>query len=115
MHNMVTPRMRATSTALLFLAINFIGLGFGPTLVGMASDLYAAHNFAGLTHGDDFLSLCKGGKAAAGATAVLGGQCKAASAYGVRWAILSCTLVYLWAALHYALAAKRVRRDMAAD
>jgi predicted MFS family arabinose efflux permease len=113
MHNMVTPRMRATATALLFLAINFIGLGFGPTLVGVASDLFAAHHFAapaGLT--DSFNALCPGGRAAPGAVAGLNAACLDASAYGVRWAIIACTSIFAWAALHYALAARKLREDM---
>jgi predicted MFS family arabinose efflux permease len=113
MHNMVSPRMRATSTALLFLAINLVGLGFGPTLVGVASDLYAAHHFASAVHGA-FAHLCPGGRAGPNASAGLGAACKGASAFGVRWAIVTCTLVYLWSALHYALAAKTVAKDMAA-
>ena len=112
MHNMVPPRMRATATALLFLAINFIGLGFGPTLVGLASDLFAAHQFAGSPQIGGFAFLCPGGKAALGASPALSGACRSASAFGVRWAIVVCALVYLWAAAHYALAAKRLRQDM---
>lgn len=38
MHGLVEPRMRATATAILFFAINLIGLGLGPTLAGWASD-----------------------------------------------------------------------------
>ncbi len=114
MHNMVSPRMRATSTALLFLAINFIGLGFGPTLVGLASDLYAAHHFtAALPHAGAFARLCPGGKAGPSAAVAVGLACKSASAFGVRWAIVTGALVYLWAALHYALAARTVAKDMA--
>jgi MFS family permease len=112
MHNMVTPRMRATATALLFLVINFIGLGFGPTLVGLASDMFAAHHFTALGLAGEFKAMCPGGRAAPHAPAQLGAACGAASAYGVRWAIVVCTAIYAWAALHYALAAKRIREDL---
>lgn len=37
-HSSVEPRMRATSSALFFLIINVIGLGFGPFLIGALSD-----------------------------------------------------------------------------
>ena len=40
-HALVSPRMRATASALLFLIINIIGLGGGPWVVGMLSDLLA--------------------------------------------------------------------------
>lgn len=37
-HSSVEPRMRATASALLFLVLNIVGLGCGPTLVGAISD-----------------------------------------------------------------------------
>ena len=40
-HALVGPRMRATASAILFLIINIIGLGGGPWVVGMLSDLLA--------------------------------------------------------------------------
>ncbi len=114
MHNLVSPRMRATATALLFLVINLIGLGLGPTLTGMASDFYARHHFellTGLQGG--FASSCPGGKAVAGASAQIVAACRAASAFGVRWAIITCAGSYGWAALHYWAAARRLRADLA--
>lgn len=38
-HAIVGPRMRATASAVLFLIINIIGLGAGPWIVGVVSDL----------------------------------------------------------------------------
>jgi predicted MFS family arabinose efflux permease len=114
MHNMVEPRMRATATALLFLTINLIGLGFGPTLVGVASDLYAAAHFQALPHAvGSFAALCPGGRARAAAAAGLAQACQMSGAYGVRWALVTCTATFLWAGLHYVLAARTLRRDMA--
>lgn len=37
-HSLVSPKMRAFASAILFFILNFIGLGLGPLLVGMASD-----------------------------------------------------------------------------
>jgi predicted MFS family arabinose efflux permease len=37
-HALVAPRMRALASALLFFIVNLIGLGLGPTLVGVVSD-----------------------------------------------------------------------------
>jgi MFS family permease len=37
-HSLVPASMRALTSAVLFLALNFIGLGFGPWVVGMLSD-----------------------------------------------------------------------------
>ncbi len=38
-HSLVPASMRALSSAILFLVLNLIGLGFGPLVVGMISDL----------------------------------------------------------------------------
>lgn len=40
-HALVAPRMRALASAILFFIINLIGLGLGPTLVGLVSDALA--------------------------------------------------------------------------
>ncbi len=38
-HALVPPRMRAVTSAILFFVLNMIGLGLGPFLTGLASDL----------------------------------------------------------------------------
>ncbi|RLA45362.1 MAG: MFS transporter [Gammaproteobacteria bacterium] len=38
-HSLVMPGMRALTSAVLFFILNLIGLGLGPTLLGMTSDL----------------------------------------------------------------------------
>jgi hypothetical protein len=40
-HTLVTPRMRAMTSAILFFVINMIGLGAGPLVVGLLSDAFA--------------------------------------------------------------------------
>lgn len=40
-HTLLSPRMRAMGSAILFLVLNLIGLGLGPLSVGMLSDLLA--------------------------------------------------------------------------
>jgi MFS family permease len=40
-HALVPPRMRALTSAVLFFVLNMIGLGLGPFLTGLASDLLA--------------------------------------------------------------------------
>ncbi len=42
-HALVAPRMRALTSAVLFFVINLIGLGLGPTLVGLLSDALNPH------------------------------------------------------------------------
>ena len=114
MHNMVTPRMRATATALMFLVLNLVGLGLGPTLTGLASDLYAAHHFTTLLgHAAGFVASCPGGRAVLSAEPAVKAACHGASAFGARWAIVTCAGAYLWAAVHYWLAARHLREDLA--
>jgi MFS family permease len=108
MHNMVMPRMRATATALLYLAVNLFGMGLGPTLTGFMSDKLAEMNFRGLNYSDQ----CVAGGAADPATNSL---CHAAAAYGLRWALVLCTISFAWAAVHYLLAARTLRNDLGAD
>lgn len=40
-HSMVPPQMRAFSSAILFLVLNLVGLGFGPLVIGMLSDAFS--------------------------------------------------------------------------
>ncbi|MDC0589876.1 MFS transporter [Porticoccaceae bacterium] len=41
-HTLVSPSMRAMASAILFFILNLIGLGLGPLVVGMLSDLLAS-------------------------------------------------------------------------
>ena len=38
-HNLVDARMRAFASAILFFVLNLIGLGFGPLVIGLVSDI----------------------------------------------------------------------------
>ena len=105
MHNMVTPRMRATATALLYLAVNLFGLGIGPTFTGFLSDKLAATAFAGGSYSEQ----CTLGTATSTATDAL---CRSATADGLRWALIACTLTFPWAAVHYLIASRTLREDL---
>ncbi len=111
-HSMVEPRMRASTTALLFLILNLIGLGLGPSAVGLASDLFARRLFSGSGLGE-FAALCPGGHANPGAAPALAEACHASLVGGTRYAILACMTVLFWAAVHYLLAARSLRQAVA--
>jgi predicted MFS family arabinose efflux permease len=81
--NLVGPRMRATSVAIIAMTCGLVGSGLGPTWLGFASD-----GFAKAVGGPD------------------------APAWGIRYALASVTLVFLWSAVHYLLAARTLRRDL---
>ncbi len=100
---LVQPRMRATAIAVLAFVIALIGYGLGPPLVGLLSDLATSRAFAAAT-GDSFALACAG----AGGVA-----CEAARADGLRLALIICVLGYAWAGLHFLLAGRRLREEMA--
>jgi MFS family permease len=49
--SVVAPHRRATAAALLFLILNLIGLGFGPSFLGACSDFLATHQHLGSAEG----------------------------------------------------------------
>lgn len=108
MQNLIGPRMRATTSAIVALVAGLLGAGLGPTLLGIASDLYATATFVG----GDFISNCPGGRAPAGAVAVLDAACRSASSEGLRLALMSALVFFIWASVHYFAAARTLRRDV---
>ena len=78
-HALVGSRMRALASSILFFVINLIGLGMGPFLTGLISDLLA-HS--------------------------LGDQ-------SLRYALVIVVLVYVWSTVHYLIAARTLREDLA--
>ncbi|MGC6535643.1 MAG: MFS transporter [Parvibaculales bacterium] len=76
-----TLRMRAVAAGILLFILNFIGLGFGPQVVGIVSDLLS-------------------------------------DAYGpesLRYALLICSLVNIWAAVHYFIAGRHLKDDLVTE
>ena len=102
--NLMEPRMRATAAAVVGIMTNLVGAGVAPMIVGALSDLFASQAIGGA-----FTAVCTGAHAAETATA---GACGQASAHGLQMASMVFALVYLWAAVHFALAARTIRRDM---
>ena len=106
--NLVEPRMRGTASAMLLLLINIFGQGLGPTVIGVVSDALAQRAFSL----GDFAHMCPGGVAPHGSAEALALACRAASAGGLKLAILASGVFFLWGAVHYLLAARTIRRDL---
>jgi hypothetical protein len=107
--NMVGASMRASSTFVFNFILGLVGIGFGPTVVGILSDRLARVAFAA----GDYVALCPKGRPAAGAAAQpLIQSCADASAVGLRHALVLMSLTFVWASLHYWLAARTLRRDL---
>jgi len=90
--NSADGRSRATAIAILLMAMNAIGLGLGPLAVGALSDAFTQANLPGYS------------------PACHSAACTTASAQGLTSALRVDTLLYLWAALHFLLAARAVGR-----
>jgi predicted MFS family arabinose efflux permease len=91
-----SPRMRATSVALLLFSLNLAGYGLGPPVVGAISDHLAAW-FAGPAQACPIGSLAP--------------ACAAASAKGLRLALAGVTCLQIWGAVHYWRAGANLKSD----
>ncbi len=100
--NMVGPRTRATAAFVFFFVSTLVGVGLGPPLLGLVSDLYASANFQGE---GGFRAVCLAGET------LDDPACAAASALGVRYALMSSMALYAWGAVHYLIAARLIARE----
>lgn len=107
MHNIAEPRMRAMATALFFVVVNLIGLGAGPYATGVLIDAAVERRF-GQSGFSDFVSQCPGGVAPTDAAQSLASACARASGLGTRDGIVVMLLIFLWAAAHYFVAARKM-------
>jgi predicted MFS family arabinose efflux permease len=107
--NMVGANMRASSAFFVSLVLGLVGIGLGPPIVGFLSDRFGAQAFPL----GAYAASCPGGTPPAHATQALVTACSTASAVGIRRALMVMSLLGLWAALHYLLAARNLRRDLA--
>lgn len=80
--NLSTPLTRASTVAVYMLFTNLIAQNFGAPLIGFMSDHYAAAFGAGLPE-------------------------EAARALGVRYALMTSTVLYAWGGVHYLLAQRQ--------
>lgn len=108
--NMMPPQMRASAAVVLLTAMHLVGGGLGPSFAGFASDWFAGHAF-----GPGYAAACPAGLAPVGASADVVQACAAASATGLRSALIVSALFFAWGALHAVLAARHLRRDLLAD
>jgi predicted MFS family arabinose efflux permease len=102
------PQMRSSAAAVTSLGTILIGSGCGPVVIGFFSDRLAARAF----RLGDYLALCPGGTAPRGAAESLAAACRQASATGVKEAMVIAAAACVWAALHFALAGRSLRRDL---
>lgn len=102
---LVTPRMRGTTAALNGAIVQIIGFGIGSAMLGLFSDAFTQLSFAQLSDGLDYDTACQQqGMTAASAL------CIEASGQGLRFALATSSIVLVWAAIHFVLAARHLGR-----
>jgi hypothetical protein len=104
----VDASMRASSAFTVAIVFGLVGIGLGPTLVGIISDHAASHYFGA----GSFADQCPGGVARPGAEVAMSSACATASAHGIQIAMAAVTVLLLWGSLHYLLAARTLRTDL---
>jgi predicted MFS family arabinose efflux permease len=110
--NIVDSHRRATATALVFILLTVVCLGFGPPFTGWLIDGLAEHNFSALGLDGSFKLMCGSGKAPAAASAVLKQACESTLALSSRQGIIATVLLYAWAAIHYLVGAIGLSREI---
>jgi predicted MFS family arabinose efflux permease len=129
--NVVETRRRATATAVLFLFLNFIGLGGGTVFTGWIIDRFAQGAFnhpGGLSLWQSvsslfsdagagtarFATLCPGGVAAPGSPLALAARCKSTLIGATQHGIIVTLFFYAWAAFHYLLGSFGLAKQLGA-
>jgi predicted MFS family arabinose efflux permease len=110
--NVVDSRRRATATALVYILLTVICLGFGPPFTGWLIDRLAELNFNALGLHDSFKLICGSGKAPATASTAIRQACESTLALSSRQGIIATVLLYAWAVIHYLVGAIGLSREM---
>ncbi|RHW19245.1 MFS transporter [Sphingomonas gilva] len=108
--NIAPPGMRSTTSAVMMLAVVAIGATLGPLIIGTVSDIAAARAFPDLL--GDFVAMCPGGKPIAGGAASLGEACAAASAQGLRTALLIPCVTYVLAGASFYMCGRVIEEPL---
>lgn len=99
------PHTRATAVAVMFFILNLVGLGFGPTVIGILSDIFAAEHF-GAASAAAFKAACPASSADP--------ACALARAEGLRLSLLWTSSVGGLALLFFFLGRRTIREDLEA-
>lgn len=102
-------RQRASAVAVYGVFLGLLGSGLGPTITGIVSSYVARQRF---TLGA-LEQLCPGGRAITPGGAI-DQACQAASAAGMRAAMLTGAALMLWGAFHFLLGSRNMAKALAA-
>jgi predicted MFS family arabinose efflux permease len=104
--NIVSPRQRATASALILLVVNLISLAWGPFLTGWMIDKIAASRLPG------FADHCPGGVAGGSTPADIAALCMPVLADATRIGLSVIALSYAVSAILYFIAARGLPKVM---
>lgn len=105
----VSPRVRATSVAILLFVVNLIGYGVGPPVLGIVADAVSANWISANDLAGQITATCSLTDPSLSDTLV--SACREARAVGVKWACVTATCLFVPAALFYFFAGRRFVRD----
>ena len=100
--SIVKTRMRAMAIAILLFAINLLGYGGGPPFVGAVADMFSSLNIQSLGLSDSLSFDCN--PRATSLEETLRESCVGAKAYGMKWALVISSVIYMAGGLIYLLA-----------
>lgn len=125
---LVEPRMRATAAALMLFIVNLIGYGGGPPVIGWISDQGTKWQLeqlnapiaasecgaveAALKAARDNQAGAATGAELQAAIATNTNYCAPARKIGVRWGVTLGALFFLWAAFHFLMMGRTMKRDL---
>ncbi len=100
----VPANLRTLATAVTILFMSLLGYGLGPPIIGLMSDALRAHALAQIG--------LSAARCLASPALQIAKSCAAASASGLRLAIVISLVGYVWAGLHFVASVWTVRKDV---
>ena len=113
LYNRIAPGGRAKAAVNITVFIVLVGQSFGPLVAGLANDFVAAMLFADAAP-QGFMAACPGGQAVQGAPAALDAACRGAVVDATQLVLLVSMAMTVWPALHFFLAGRAMKNEMAA-
>lgn len=106
----VSLRVRATAIAILLFVVNLIGYGVGPPALGIVADTLTTNWIAASEFAGQITATCS--LTDPNLSEELVGACREARAYGVKWACVTATMLFVLAGIFFLLSGRTFRRDL---
>lgn len=106
----VSVRVRATSIAILLFIVNLIGYGVGPPTLGFIADMFTNAYISSNDLVGQITATCS--MSDPDLSPALVESCGEARGYGVRWACVTATMLFLLAGLFFLLSGRTFVQDL---